>query len=121
MHGQDVVNWIFLAGFYASVAVGFSLVWGIMNIVNLAHGAFILVGAYVALVLYQQLHLDPFVSIPAAMAGPHPHRSPYSGRMGLAFPEESVVISDGGREVVEERGVHLRSFDGVVGRSGVRL
>jgi len=68
VHGQDVVNWIFLAGFYASVAVGFSLVWGIMNIVNLAHGALILVGAYVALVLYQQFHVDPFLSIPLAMA-----------------------------------------------------
>lgn len=67
MHGQDVVNWIFLAGFYASVAVGFSLVWGIMNIVNLAQGALILVGAYLALVLNQQLHLDPFLSIPIAM------------------------------------------------------
>ncbi|GAC1519627.1 MAG: branched-chain amino acid ABC transporter permease [Chloroflexota bacterium] len=68
MHGQDLVNWVFLAGFYASVAVGFSLVWGIMNIVNLAHGALMLVGAYVALVLYQHFHLDPFASIPIAMA-----------------------------------------------------
>jgi len=68
VHGQDLVNWIFLAGFYASVAVGFSLVWGIMNIVNLAHGALTLVGAYVALVLYQQFNFDPFVSIPIAMA-----------------------------------------------------
>jgi len=68
VHAQDFVNWIFLAGFYASVAVGFSLVWGIMNIVNLAHGALVLVGAYIALVLYQQLHLDPFLSIPIAMA-----------------------------------------------------
>ncbi len=65
--GQSFVNWIFLGSFYASVAVGFSLVWGIMNIVNLAHGAFIIVGAYVALVLFQQLHIDPFVALPASM------------------------------------------------------
>lgn len=66
-YGQSFVNWIFLGTFYASVGVGFSLVWGIMNIVNLAHGAFIIVGAYVALELFQQLHIDPFVGLPASM------------------------------------------------------
>jgi branched-chain amino acid transport system permease protein len=65
--GQSLVNWIVLGMFYASVALGFSLVWGIMNIVNLAHGAFIIVGAYVALVLFQQFGIDPFAAIPAAM------------------------------------------------------
>src|SRR5947209_291994 len=65
--GQALVNWLFLGSFYAAVALGFSLVWGIMNIVNLAHGAFIIVGAYVALVLFQQLHLDPFAAIPVSM------------------------------------------------------
>ncbi len=33
----------------------------------------------------------------------------------------ALVISVGGRDAVEETGVHLRSFDGVIGRSGVRL
>jgi branched-chain amino acid transport system permease protein len=65
--GQDFVNWIVLGGFYAAVAVGFSLVWGIMNIVNLAHGAFIIVGAYVAMVLYEQLHIDPFIGLLGSM------------------------------------------------------
>lgn len=65
--GQTFVNWIFLGTFYASVALGFSLVWGIMNIVNLAHGAFIILGAYVALVLFQQAHLDPYGAIPFCM------------------------------------------------------
>jgi branched-chain amino acid transport system permease protein len=66
-YGQSLVNWVFLGTFYASVALGFSLVWGIMNIVNLAHGAFIIVGAYVALVLFQQFGLDPFAALPASM------------------------------------------------------
>ena len=65
--GQVVVNWLLLGALYAAVALGFSLVWGIMNIVNLAHGAFIIVGAYTAFWLYTALHIDPYLGIPLTM------------------------------------------------------
>jgi len=61
---QDLVNGILAGGILAVVALGFSLVWGIMNIINLAHGAFIMVGAYVTYQLFTTFHLDPFVSLP---------------------------------------------------------
>jgi branched-chain amino acid transport system permease protein len=64
---QFVVDGVLLGGIYAAVAVGFALVWGIMNIVNLAQGAFVVVGAYVTYVLFSQVGLDPFASIPLAM------------------------------------------------------
>jgi branched-chain amino acid transport system permease protein len=66
--GQVLVNWLLLGSLYGAVALGFSLVWGIMNIVNLAHGAFIIVGAYTAFWLYTQLHIDPYIGIPLTMA-----------------------------------------------------
>jgi branched-chain amino acid transport system permease protein len=66
--GQVFVNWLLLGSLYAAVALGFSLVWGIMNIVNLAHGAFIIVGAYTAFWLFTQLHIDPYLGIPLTMA-----------------------------------------------------
>jgi branched-chain amino acid transport system permease protein len=66
--GQFLVNWLLLGSLYGAVALGFSLVWGIMNIVNLAHGAFIIVGAYTAFWLYTQLHIDPYIGIPLTMA-----------------------------------------------------
>src|SRR6266508_3232649 len=51
----------------ALAALGFSLVWGVMNVVNLAHGAFVLCGAYLAYVLNSAFGLDPFLSmVPAA-------------------------------------------------------
>jgi branched-chain amino acid transport system permease protein len=51
------------------IAVGFSLVWGVMNVVNLAHGAFVVVGAYIAFELHDMFGLDPFLgSVPAALA-----------------------------------------------------
>ena len=66
--GQVLVNWLLLGSLYGAVALGFSLVWGIMNIVNLAHGAFIIVGAYTAFWMYTQLHIDPYIGIPLTMA-----------------------------------------------------
>jgi branched-chain amino acid transport system permease protein len=66
--GQIVVNALLLSGILALVALGFSLVWGIMNIVNLSHGAFIVLGAYLAFGLHEALRIDPFVSVPISMA-----------------------------------------------------
>jgi len=66
--GQIAVNAVLLSGILALVALGFSLVWGIMNIVNLSHGAFIVLGAYLAFGLHEALRIDPFVSVPVSMA-----------------------------------------------------
>ena len=63
---QDLVNGILAGGILAVAALGFSLVWGIMNIINLAHGAFIMLGAYVAYELFTIWHVDPFVSLPVS-------------------------------------------------------
>jgi branched-chain amino acid transport system permease protein len=64
---QIAINALLLSGILALVALGFSLVWGIMNIVNLSHGAFIVVGAYVTFWLHAIFHVDPFLSIPISM------------------------------------------------------
>ncbi len=61
---QQLVLAILLGGVYVAVAVGFSLVWGILNIINLSHGAFIVVGAYLTWTLFTHVGLDPFLSLP---------------------------------------------------------
>jgi len=65
--GQIAVNALLLSGILALVALGFSLVWGIMNIVNLSHGAFIVLGAYLTFWMHALWKIDPFVSIPVSM------------------------------------------------------
>ena len=45
---QVVLNGLVLGGLYACVAVGFSLVWGVLNVINLLHGSLIVLGAYLA-------------------------------------------------------------------------
>ena len=61
---QQVVLGLLLGGVYVAVAIGFSLVWGILNIVNLAHGALVIVGGYLTWILFSKYHLDPFLSLP---------------------------------------------------------
>ena len=46
------------------MALGLALVWGVLNIVNLAHGAFIMLGGYASWYLYTYLHIDPFLGLP---------------------------------------------------------
>jgi branched-chain amino acid transport system permease protein len=58
---QATVYGLLEGGLLALVAVGFSLVWGVMNIVNLAQGSFVLVGAYIAWKLNTELGLDPYL------------------------------------------------------------
>jgi branched-chain amino acid transport system permease protein len=66
--GQIAINALLLSGILAVVALGFALVWGITNIVNLSHGAFIVLGAYVTFGLHERWSVDPFLSIPVSMA-----------------------------------------------------
>jgi branched-chain amino acid transport system permease protein len=61
---QQVILGLLLGGVYVAVALGFSLVWGILNIVNLAHGAFVIIGSYLTWTLFTRLHIDPFLSLP---------------------------------------------------------
>jgi branched-chain amino acid transport system permease protein len=64
---QAAINGILFGAVYAMIGIGFSLVWGVMGIVNLAHGSFIMVGAYISFTLFAAYGLDPFVSIPIVM------------------------------------------------------
>jgi len=61
---QVLINGVLLGGFYAIMALGLALVWGVLNIVNLAHGAFIMLGAYLSWYLYQYGGIDPFIGLP---------------------------------------------------------
>jgi branched-chain amino acid transport system permease protein len=68
MASQVVINGLLLGAMLGLVGLGFSLVWGILNIVNLAHSSFNKLGAYVTFTLFAQHNLDPFESLPERMA-----------------------------------------------------
>lgn len=64
MDVNAVVNGLLLGGFYALVAMGLSLVFGVLRLINLAHGEILVAGAYLAYVLGNSFGLDPFVALP---------------------------------------------------------
>jgi branched-subunit amino acid ABC-type transport system permease component len=71
---DTIVQGILLGGLYALFAAGLSLVFGIMRLVNLAHGDLIVLGAYLILLLVTLAGLSPFV----AAALPCPSCSPWA-------------------------------------------
>ncbi|MDO8477400.1 MAG: branched-chain amino acid ABC transporter permease [Candidatus Rokubacteria bacterium] len=58
---------LLLVGIYAIGALGFALIWGVLNLLNLAHGAFIMLGAYSTFLLWRA-GLDPLLALPVTMA-----------------------------------------------------
>lgn len=77
------INGLLIGGLYATTALGLSLVFGTMRMVNLAHGEFIIIGAYLAALMLGTSGLDPLlVAIPVALA------------VGvLAFPMQRYVFT----------------------------
>lgn len=65
---QVLANGVLLGGLYAVMALGLALAWGVLNIVNLAHGSFIMLGGYAAWYLFTWLHIDPFLGLPLTAA-----------------------------------------------------
>ncbi len=65
---QHLLNGLLQGFIFALVGLGFSMVWGILNIINLAHAAFIMLAAYLTYFLWSGLGVDPFVSLPLTMA-----------------------------------------------------
>lgn len=64
---QTLVDGLVLGGIYALAAVGFSLIFGVLHVINLSHGVLILIGAYLALVLSNALNIDPLLTLPLVM------------------------------------------------------
>jgi len=69
LFGNAIVSGILLGGFYAAVTIGVSISFGMLDIVNIAHPAFIVLGSYVAYIANAQFGVDPIlasvIAIPA--------------------------------------------------------
>src|SRR5438132_10356653 len=56
-----IISGLLLGGFYAAVTLGVSISFGILDIVNIAHPAFIILGSYIAYIVNTRLGIDPIV------------------------------------------------------------
>jgi branched-chain amino acid transport system permease protein len=68
LFAQIVANGLMLGALYACIAVGFSLVWGVLNVINMMHGTFIVLGGYLTYFAWLHLGVNPFVSLFAVSA-----------------------------------------------------
>jgi branched-chain amino acid transport system permease protein len=63
---QVVVSGLLLGAVYALFSSGLTLIWGMMNVVNFAHGDFVMLGMYTAVVVWTALGGGPWASVPIA-------------------------------------------------------
>ncbi len=75
MFWQQVVNAIWLGAVYSLFALGYTLVFGVLGILNLAHPSLYMWGAFIGLVCVTKLHLPIWLALPAAML--------FSGLLGV--------------------------------------
>ena len=136
MFAQQIINAISLGGVYALFALGFTLVFGVLNVINLAHGALFMIGAYAALqaVLLLRLPLLAAIFIAIGVTGiagwvldklifaplrarRAPHLAPMIATIGLATCLTSLIEGYFGAEnlrfPVEVLPVETVSFVGV--------
>ena len=75
MFWQQVVNAIWLGAVYSLFALGYTLIFGVLGILNLAHPSLYMWGAMIGLVLVSVFHLPIWLALPAAMI--------FSGLLGI--------------------------------------
>jgi branched-chain amino acid transport system permease protein len=63
---QVLVSGILLGAVYALFASGLTLIWGMMNVINFAHGDFVMIAMYVAFLIWKLLGAGPLASVPLA-------------------------------------------------------
>jgi len=80
---QVLLNGLALGGLYACIAAGFSLVWGVLNVINILHGSLIVLGAYLAFFAHQVFGINPFLFAPVAGAV----------LFAIAYPLQKIVIN----------------------------
>lgn len=68
---QNLTGGLLIGGIYALIGVGLSLIFGVMRVINFAHGEFVAIGMYLAIVIFRQLGVDPyltlFIALPAGL------------------------------------------------------
>jgi branched-chain amino acid transport system permease protein len=63
---QVIVGGLLLGAVYALFSSGLTLIWGMMNVINFAHGDFVMLGMYVAFVVWSLFGVGPAAAVPAA-------------------------------------------------------
>jgi len=67
MLGQVIVSGLLAGALYAMVALGLGLIFGVMRVLNVAHGPLLMLGAYITYFLFITVGLNPYLSLLVSM------------------------------------------------------
>lgn len=65
---QVIIDGVLTGTLYALIAIGLAMIWGVVEVINFAHGEFIMVAAFLSFFLYTYAGIDPLLSLPLAFA-----------------------------------------------------
>ncbi len=60
---QSLMSGVLIGGVYALIGIGLTIIFGVMRVINFAHGDILMIGMYLTFILFSVLGIDPFVSI----------------------------------------------------------
>jgi branched-chain amino acid transport system permease protein len=96
---QSVLSGILMGGVYALIGVGLTIIFGVMRVINFAHGELLMLGMYLTWLLYSTLGLDPYLALaltaPALfLVGAFMQRA-FIDRVLNALPENQILLTIG--------------------------
>lgn len=96
---QSLISGILVGGVYALIGIGLTLIFGVMRVINFAHGDLMMLGMYMTYILFTAFGIDPFVSvlltIPAMfMVGAFLQKT-FINRVLNALPQNQILLTIG--------------------------
>jgi branched-chain amino acid transport system permease protein len=96
---QSLISGILIGGVYALIGIGLTIIFGVMRVINFAHGDILMVGMYLTYFLFTILGIDPFVSIvitiPLMFLFGALLQKLFINRMVNALPQNQILLTIG--------------------------